>query len=412
MAARVLTDEEIQRGTWDEEGWVVSEGEGEWQRWAEQLRRYFGRCEVRERALRYIKGLLSPQIERKNGWQLAEAMGEATPDGVQYLLNRAQWCTDAVRDAVRAYVVERLGHPDAVLVVDETGFLKKGGHSAGVQRQYTGTAGKVENCQIGVFLAYASERGQALIDRELYLPRAWTEDRARCEAAGVPEEVAFATKPQLAQRMLERARAAGVTVRWVTADEVYGRHRPLRGWLEQQLQGYVLVVPASESVQWHGQTLSAKAVAERLMPSAWERLSAGNGSQGLRWYDWAGVALEEPAPAGWQRALLLRRSVSDPTEVAYYRVFAPLSRGLGEWVAAAGSRWAVEMSFEEAKGEVGLDQYEVRSFSGWYRHITLAMAAHAFLAALKARLQDTPKKRRASRAVWSLLSSPSRSCAG
>jgi SRSO17 transposase len=293
-----------------------------------------------------------------------------------------------VRDAVRAYAVECLGQRDAVLVVDETGFLKKGCHSAGVQRQYTGTAGKIENCQIGVFLAYASARGQALIDRELYLPRSWIEDRARCELAGVPAEVGFATKPQLAQRMLERALAAGVTARWVTADEVYGRHRPLRGWLEQQSQAYVLVVPASESVHWQGERLSAKAVAERLMPGRWERLSAGMGSQGLRWYDWAWVPVEEPTPEGWQRALLLRRSLSDPAEVAYYRVFAPLSSELSEWVAAAGQRWAVETSFEEAKGEVGLDHYEVRSFSGWYRHITLAMAAQAFLAALKARVQD------------------------
>jgi SRSO17 transposase len=412
MAARVRAEERLPHETWDEEGWVVSQGEAEWARWAEQLRRYFGRGEVRERALRYIQGLLSPQIERKNGWQMAEAMGEATPDGVQYLLKRARWSADDVRDAVRAYVVERLGQPEAVLVVDETGFLKKGHHSAGVQRQYTGTAGKVENCQIGVFLAYASTRGQALIDRELYLPRSWVEDRARCEAAGVPEAVAFATKPQLAQRMLERARAAGVRVRWVTADEVYGQHRGLRGWLEQQAQGYVLVVPVSESVQWQGQTLSVKALAERLMPSAWQRLSAGNGSQGLRWYDWAAVPLDEPVAEGWQRALVVRRSLTDPTQLAYYRVFAPLGGGLSEWVAVAGRRWAVETSFEEAKGEVGLEQYEVRSFSGWYRHITLAMAAQAFLAAVKARLQAAPKKSRARHPLSSSSSSRSRSCAG
>jgi SRSO17 transposase len=302
------------------------------------------------------------------------------------------WEVDAVREAVRADVVERLRHPEAVGVVEERGFLKKGRPSAGVQRQYTGTAGKVENCQIGVFLAYASARGQALIDRELYLPRSWIEDRPRCEAAGVPAEVGFETKPQLAQRMLERALAAGVTVRWVTADEVYGRHRPLRGWLEQQHQAYVLGVAASESVPWQGETLCAKAVTERLLPSGWERFSAGNGSQGLRGYDWAWVPLDEPAPEGWQRALWLRRSLSDPTEITYYRVFAPLARGLSEWVAVAGQRWAVEMSFEEAKGEVGLEQYEVRSFSGWYRHITLAMAAHAFLAAVKARPVEHPQK--------------------
>ena len=339
---------------------------------------HFRRPEVRARARRYLAGLLE-RVERKNGWQLAEQLGERHPRGVQRLLDAARWDAEAVRDDLRAYVVEHLGDEQAVLVVDETGFLKKGTKSVGVQRQYSGTAGRTENCQVGVFLAYASPKGRAFLDRALYLPKVWAEDPARRAEAGVPETVRFATKGLLARAMLRRAFAAGVPAAWVVGDTVYGTDPGLRPWLEAERRAYVLAVPKTHRV-WLGQRQqTAEAAIAGLPASAWERRSAGEGSQGPRWYEWAWIPLAGTSPTGWGRWLLARRSLSDPAELAYYRVFAPIGTPLEAAVRAAGSRWAIEEGFERAKGEVGLDQYEVRRWDAWYRHITFALLAHAYL---------------------------------
>jgi SRSO17 transposase len=350
---------------------------------ARRLAPYFARSQSRQRAQAYLQGLLS-EAERKNSWQVAEVCGEATPYGFQYLLRRADWDSDAVRDELRRYVIQHLGDPDAVLVIDETGFLKKGEHSAGVARQYSGTAGRIENCQIGVFLAYTSGLGHTLLDRELYLPKAWTDERARCQQAGVPEERGFATKPQLARQMLARAFAAGVPAKWVTGDSVYGDDRRLRLWLESCPQAYVLAVSGKEYVWLEGQQRPVKRLLAALPEEGWTRLSAGDGAKGPRWYDWCWLPLAAPLAPGWWRWLLVRRSSSTPTELTAYVVFAPHATPLQEVVRAAGSRWTVESGFEEAKGEVGLDQYEVRSWTGWYRHITLAMWALALLTVMRA----------------------------
>jgi SRSO17 transposase len=347
----------------------------------------FARAEARGRSRRYLIGLLSG-AERKNGWQLAEATGEATPYGMQELLNRAVWDADAVRDDLRAYVVAHLGDPAAVLVVDETGFLKKGGKSVGVQRQYSGTAGRIENCQIGVFLAYASTAGHAFLDRELYLPESWVGDAARRRAAAVPDAVVFQTKPQLARAMLERALDAGVSARWVTADEIYGGDRRLRVWLEARDVPHVLATKRTEPLwavtdRGPAQVVAADLVAA-LPAGAWVRLSAGNGAKGPRLYDWVRVAirpLSDPSRGYW---LLARRSLADPTELAYYVCYGPATTPLAELVRVAGVRWAIEECLEEAKGEVGLDHYQVRRWDGWYRHVTLCLLAHAVLAVTRA----------------------------
>jgi SRSO17 transposase len=338
----------------------------------------FARAEPRRRALAYLRGLLGP-VGRKNGWQLAEHAGEATPDGMQRLLATADWDPDLVRDDLRGYVVEHLGDPGAVLVVDETGFLKKGTTSVGVQRQYSGTAGKVDNCQLGVFLAYASPRGRAFIDRELYLPRCWTDDPARCRAARVPEQVEFRTKPQLARVLLERALDAGVAASWVTADEVYGGDPALRRWLEDRGISYVLAVKGSEPL---GTAIQESATASQLAASVpveqWVACSAGHGAKGRRLYDWSRIQLAGPATAGRTRWLLVRRSRRDG-ELAFYACCGPSGTSLVGLVRVAGTRWAIEDGFQQAKTEVGLDHYEVRRWPGWYRHITLALLAHAFL---------------------------------
>jgi SRSO17 transposase len=348
-----------------------------------RLAPYFERAEPRQRAVAYLRGLLSP-AERKNSWQLAEVSGDATPYGLQHLLRRALWNPEAVRDALRRYLLAHLGEAHAVLVIDETGFLKKGQHSAGVARQYSGTAGRIENCQIGVFLAYASRHGQALLDRELYLPKEWTDDPGRCRQAGVPAERRFATKPQLAQAMLQRALAAGVPTKWVAGDSVYGDDRRLRMWLEAHPHAYVLAVSGKEYVwlDWHQRQV--KTVLAALPEDGWSRLSAGDGTKGPRWYDWRWLPLAGPLEPGWCRWLLVRRGISDPRELQAYVVFAPHDTTLAEIVRVAGTRWTIESGFEAAKSEVGLDHYEVRSWTGWYRHITLAMWALALLTVLRA----------------------------
>jgi len=345
----------------------------------------FGRVEPRRQARLYLMGLLAP-LERKNGWQLAEAAGDATPDRMQRLLNNARWDARQVRDDLRGYLIEQLGHAGGVLIVDDTGFVKKGIKSAGVQRQYSGTAGRVENCQVGVFLAYASPAGRALIDAELYLPRSWTGDRARCAEAGVPAGVEFATKPELARVMLGRALDAGTPARWATADESYGQDHKFRVFLEQRRLGYVVAVPCSQSVgsgTGYGNTGSrADALAAAAPAEAWKRLSAGDGAKGPRLYDWALATLpiaREPSE-GFERWLLIRRSIADPEELAYYLCFGPAGTTIDELVRVAGARWAIEECFQSAKNETGLDQYQVRRYDAWHRHITLAMLAHAYLA--------------------------------
>jgi SRSO17 transposase len=338
----------------------------------------FRRAEARERAKRYLAGLLD-RVERKNGWQLAEHLGEPGPQGVQRLLNAADWDVDAVRDDLRVYVTEHLGDPAGVLIVDETGFLKKGTKSVGVQRQYSGTAGRIENCQIGVFLGYASATGRAFLDRELYLPQEWVQDPERRREAGVPEAGVFATKPQVAQRMLARAFAAAVPAAWVTGDEIYGDDGTFRRWLADGDHPYVLAVSCSHPVWQIGTQERADRLIAALPQEAWAPLSAGTGSQGERLSDWACVLLPYESTPGTAHWLLARRSRSDPTAVAYYRVFAPTDTPVAEMVRVAGMRWAIEASFEEAKGAVGLDHYEVRTWTAWYRHVTLALLAHAYL---------------------------------
>jgi SRSO17 transposase len=332
----------------------------------DRLAPYFERAEPRQRVMAYIRGLLSI-TERKNGWQLAELAGEATPDGMQRLLNTAHWDADQVRDDLQAYILTHLADPEAVLVVDETGFLKKGKKSVGVAAQYTGTAGKIANSQIGVFLAYANRSGAVLLDRELYLHADWEKDPERCQEAGVPKaRRKTIPKPTLAKQMLERAFAHGVKATWVAGDTVYGGDYKLRSWLEERLQPYVLAVPKNQRI---GLTHRADEVVASWEASRWQRLSAGEGSQGPRFYDWAWQSLDfrwtEP---GWKQWLLARRSLSDPTEIAYYFVFAPESVTLNQVVRAAGSRWQVEEAIELAKQQVGLDEYEVRHWQGWYRH--------------------------------------------
>ena len=355
--------------------------------WAAELDRLgarvaprFLRVEPRRRALAYLRGLLAP-VERKNGWQLAEAAGDATPDGMQDFLSRMRWDADEVRDDLRAYVVEHLGDPGAILVLDETGFVKKGAHSVGVQRQYSGTAGRIENCQVGVFLAYASPQGHALIDRALYLPERWAGDPARRAKAGVPDEVAFATKPKpkLGLAMLQRALTAAVPFAWVTGDSVYGADHRLRRLLERHERGYVLAVTSA-------QRLGLKPVADWLedVPArGWRRLSAGEGAKGPRLYDWAYLPYRSLVAEGWKTGLLIRRSIREPDKLAFYLTLAPAATGLAELVRVAGTRWTIEACFEAAKGEVGLDQYEVRSWTGWHRHVTLSMLAHAYLAVVR-----------------------------
>ncbi len=342
----------------------------------------FGRAEVRARAGRFLNGLLA-SVERRNGWQLAEQGGERTPDGVQRLLRTARWDADAVRDDLRSYVIEQLGAPAAVLVIDETGFLKKGTKSVGVARQYSGTAGRIENCQIGVFLAYASPQGGAFLDRALYLPKAWADDRLRRLEAGVPPDVTFATKGDLAQAMLARAFAAGVPAAWVTGDESYGNDGDLRRWLEAQDRPYVLAVARSHPVWRDGVQVRVEALAADIPDDAWQRLDVGAGSKGPRVYDWACARLPYWTADGRAHWLLIRRSVAKPDALAFYRAWGSDDVAIEQLARVAGRRWAIEEGFQRAK-ELGLDQYEVRRWEGWHRHITLCLLAHAFLVVTRA----------------------------
>ncbi len=355
----------------------------------------FRRKELKATASAFLDGLLSG-ITRKTGWLMAEQAGLDRPYRMQSLLGRSRWDEDALRDEVRTYVVEALGDPDGVLVVDETGFLKKGDHSVGVGRQYSGTAGRIENCQVGVFLAYASRFGQALIDRRLYLPESWAKDPARRAEAHVPERIAFATKPALARDLIAAALNARVPCAYVLADAAYGSDSHLRRMLEERCQAYVLAVRSNHHLRfWSAEGLIAtdpETLADAIDAAAWATHAAGEGTKGLRLYDWARIKLPWVCDAHWERWLLIRRNRRDPTKQAYYLVFAPAGVTLAELAGVAGLRWTIEECFERAKDDLGLDHCEARSWHGWHRHMTLCMAAGAFLAKLHAQLR---------RATWS-----------
>src|SRR3954449_7139608 len=373
----------------------------------ERLGRLFGRPEPRRQVGLYLEGLLSA-AERKNGWQLAEEIGDARPWRTQRVLSHVLWDADAAQELCRDYVFEHLGAADGVLIVDETGFLKKGEHSVGVARQYSGTAGGIENVQIGVFLAYASSKGHALIDRELYLPKEWCEDADRRAAAAIPDEIDFATKPALAEEMIGRALDAGLSCAWVLGDEIDGSDRHLRRDLERRKQPFVLAIRSNEKL-WsvledrHGQH-SATELTQALPKTAWQRLSAGAGSKGERLYDWARVRLARLQQPPWDHWLLVRRSRRDPTDLAYHVVFGPAETSLATLARVAGRRWTIEECFEVAKQEVGLADYEVRSWHGWYRHITLAMLALALLAGMRVTLNAAMPRKRGQRGLglWSI----------
>jgi SRSO17 transposase len=330
----------------------------------------FARSDARERAGRYLAGLLD-RVDRKNGWQLAEAIGEAGPRGVQRLLSAAAWDADGVRDDLREYVVEHLGDESSgVLIVDETGFLKKGAKSCGVARQYTGTAGDTVNCQVGVFLAYASRDGAAFIDRALYLPHGWADDRERRTEAGIPVETAFATKIELARRMLGRAFVAGVPARWVVGDAFYGRSHELRQWLEEQGRAYALMIPKTNAVWYRGRRELAGRLGQLLCATA-------------SLAPWTCLELSEACAVGMRRWLLVRCDAEDPDEHRYFLAYGPEATDVGELVHVCATRWQIEECLAEAKGEVGLDQYEVRKWDAWHRHVTLCLLAHAYLVATR-----------------------------
>jgi SRSO17 transposase len=347
----------------------------------------FGRAETRQAAGAFIDGLLSP-AERKTGWMLAEQAGMDRPYRIQSLLGRSSWRADALRDQVRTYVARALGDEAGVLVVDETGFLKKGQHSVGVARQYSGTAGRVENCQVGVFAAYASRWGHALVDRQLYLPRDWAEDAERRAGASIPPEAAFATKPALARAMIARALDAGLPCAWVLADAIYGSDFQLRRLLEDRSQPYVLAVRSNQAVRfldgWVPVQTDPAAMAAAMAEEDWHSLSAGEGAKGPRLYHWARAPLRWDAEEGFERWLLIRRSRHDPEAMAYYFAYAPQGTSLAELAGAAGLRWTIEQAFQRAKDDLGLDHCEARSWHGWHRHMTLVMAAAAYLAKLSA----------------------------
>ena len=351
----------------------------------ERIAHHFARTEVRERLRRYLSGLLG-RVERKNGWQLAEAIGDTDPQGVQRLLRLARWDTDGVRDDLRDHILAHLGEEaSGVLIVDETGFLKKGSKSCGVARQYTGTAGDTVNAQVGVFLAYASDHGAAFIDRALYLPREWTTDRDRRAEAGVPTAVRFATKIVLAQRMLARAFAADTPARWVVADSGYGRSHRFRQWLERRGRAYAVMVPKTNAIHYRGGRERVEQVGARLTEEAWTQIAAGSGAQSERMHNWACLPLSTRCAKRMRRWLLVRRDPDDPEGHAYWLAYSPVETTIEELVRVCDTRWQIEECFAQAKGEVGMDQYEVRTWEAWHRSITLCLLAHALLVVLRAR---------------------------
>jgi SRSO17 transposase len=347
----------------------------------ERIGHRFARSEARERVRRYLVGLFG-RVERKNGWQMAEAIGERDPQGVQRLLNSAKWDADEVREDLREYVVEHLGDEESgILVVDETGFLKKGEKSVGVARQYTGTAGDTVNCQVGVFLAYSSEKGAAFVDRALSLPRTWTGDPARRAEAAIPEEILFRNKIELAEEMLQRAFEADVPARWVVADSFYGRSHAFRVWSEERGRPYAVMVPKTNAVPLGGRKKKIERYVERLPEDAFSEVRpAAQDASGRRPWEWACVELASDPKRGMRRWLLVRRSTDDPEDVGFYQAYGPPETTVERLVGVCQECWAVEECFAEAKGEVGLDHYEVRKWEAWHRHVTLCLLAHAFLA--------------------------------
>lgn len=347
----------------------------------------FSRAETRRSASAFIDGLLS-SAERKTGWMLAEQAGFERPYRIQSLLGRSRWSADVLRDLIRDYVSEALGDPDGVLVVDETGFVKKGTHSVGVARQYSGTAGRIENCQVGVFVSYASRFGHALVDRRLYLPKDWAANKERRVEVGVPEDVDFATKPAMAREMIARALDARLPCAWVLADAAYGCDSRFRHMLEERGQAYVLAVRSNHTLRflddWALVQSDPATLADQLEADQWRSLTAGEGSKGPRLYDWARVPLGWACQDGFERWLLIRRSQDDSASLAYYFAYAPAGASLAELAGAAGLRWTIEECFLRAKDDLGLDHCEARSWHGWHRHISLVMAAAAFLAKLAA----------------------------
>src|SRR5712671_4879275 len=392
--------------------------------WASSLRDVKGRMRglftqerVAASASLFLDGLLGDE-RRKTGWMRAEAAGDPGPWRQQAILGRGRWDADALRDVVRDYVVEHLAADDAVLVIDETGFLKHGRASCGVGRQYTGSAGKITNCQIGVFAAYVSRRGHAFIDRALYLPKAWTDDPARMVTAHVPDGTAFATKPGLAVRMIERTIAAGVPFAWVAADSVYGV-----GDVEMALRragkGYVLGVNSNHYFRsWQGKPPiagTAEEIAGSVNPSRWQRLSAGDGTKGMRLHDWMYCELADLDAAEyddtrtglWTRGLLIRRNIADG-DLAFFSTWCPAGTGIEMLVKVEGHRWAIEDSFESAKNELGLDHNETRSWHGWHRHVSLVMLAFAMMAAIRNHANATPPPKTKRRKTTSKTTRPHR----
>ena len=361
----------------------------------DRLGTVLGRRELRETGAAFLDGLLSG-AERKTGWMLAEEAGYAAPYRFQSLLGRSHWDAEALRDVVRDYAIEALGDADGVLVVDETGFVKKGEHSVGVARQYSGTAGRIENAQVGVFLCYASRHGAALIDRRLYLPEVWAKDEKRRAKASVPSDLAFSSKLVIAREMISAVLDAGISCRFVLADALYGSDLGLRRMLEEHSQAYVLATRSNYTLRFlvkEGLIQTDPAtMAEDLPPEQWQTLAAGEGSKGLRLYDWASVKMPWATQNGFCRWLLFRKSRKDGEKLAYYFVFAPEATSLAEMAAAAGLRWTIEEAFQRAKDDLGLDHCEARSWHGWHRHMTLIMAAAAFLAKLTAQWRSAAAK--------------------
>jgi SRSO17 transposase len=342
----------------------------------------FGRVEPRRRFAAFLDGMLA-ELPRKNCWTIAEHAGESSPGGMQHFLNRAVWDTDGIGADLREFVVDHLGEADAVLVIDETGDLKKGNRTVGVQRQYTGTAGRVENAQVAVYLTYTARAGHAMIDRELYVPRSWTDDPDRCAAAGIPTEVEFATKPALAAAMITRAIEAEVPAGWATGDEVYGADPALRAQIEALGLGYVLAIGCDRRVSTHGGPMRPDQIAAALPQHCWQRYSAGAGAKGPRIYEWAWITLTNAEEATGHRWLLIRRHPVTG-ELAYYRCYSPTPVGLPELVRVAGARWTVEETFQGGKGLTGLDEHQVRRWTPWRRWTLIAMLAYALLAVLAA----------------------------
>ena len=369
-------------------------------RWGAELRSlhariapYFARAEPYHRCLLYLQGILS-DVARKNGWQLAEQAGESRPDGMQRLLSNAVWDENGVRDELRTYVLAHLRDPYAVVAIDETSFPKRGNQSAGVAHQYCGSTKQVENCQVGVFLSYISSLGHTLLDRELYLPRHWLEDRARCEKAGIPDTIAFQTKCELARAMMERVLQAQIPVAWVVADTVYGNNLDLRTWLEDHQYWFALAVASTEQIGMmtpEGRTLLTVAQAEQrfVNEEQWQRFSVKTGTKGPLLFEWACLPILHRWEDDGQHWLLIRRIPTHPTDKTYYLVFGPAGTALEVMAWAVGSRWGIEEEFENAK-DLGLDQYEVRSWVGWFRHVTLVLLVLAVLTVLCAQEQASP----------------------